>query len=239
MNKPGRTRLDSLICRYANISKREVRQLFIRKDIMVDGVDATAMSQVVGPFSHVTLQGESVQSLSARYIMLNKPKGVVSATKDAQHTTVIDLIHIEEKDQLHISGRLDFNTTGLLLLSNDGAWSKRLSDPENNIHKTYRVILENPVTTEYAKVFKEGIYFSYENITTRPALLHVIDDYTVEMTLSEGRYHQVKRMFGHFQNKVLELHRLSVGHLTVDPTLALGESRPLTINELDKIFTGY
>jgi 16S rRNA pseudouridine516 synthase len=238
MNKPGRTRLDRLICRYANISKREVRQLLIRKEIMVDGVDATAMSQVIGPFSQVMLQGKPVQSQSPRYIMLNKPKGVVSATKDAKHTTVIDLLNTEEKNQLHISGRLDFNTTGLLLLSNDGAWSKRLSVPENNIYKTYRVRLKKPVTPEYAKVFEKGIYFSYENMTTRPASLRLMDEYTVELALSEGRYHQVKRMFGYFQNEVLALHRLSVGYLSLDPALALGESRVLTLDEVDRIFTG-
>lgn len=232
IDKPRRSRLDVLICRYARVSKRQVREWLLQKKIWVDGVAANTMNQQIGPFSQVMLHDEWVQQYTPLYIMLNKPKAVVSATVDEQHQTVIDLIDHPNKQQLHIAGRLDFNTTGLLLLTNDSAWSKQLSLPENNIQKTYRVTLSQPVTEEYASVFSQGIYFAYEGITTRPATLVVINDYIVELSICEGRYHQVKRMFGYFQNTVLELHRLSIGNILLDNDLSIGESRNLTSNEI-------
>ena len=168
--------------------------------------------------------------------MLHKPKGVVSATKDDKHTTVIDLIQHERKHELHISGRLDFNSSGLLLLTNDGNWSRRLSAPKNQIHKCYHVQLDKKITPEYVKKFKEGIYFSYEKITTRPAHLTISSDFTAQVSLTEGRYHQIKRMFGFFQNEVLELHRFSVGNLSLDKNLMPGDSRLLTLEEAHAIF---
>lgn len=232
IDKPRRSRLDVLICRYARVSKRQVREWLLQKKIWVDGVAANTMNQQIGPFSQVMLHDEWVQQYTPLYIMLNKPKAVVSATVDEQHQMVIDLIDHPNKQQLHIAGRLDFNTTGLLLLTNDSAWSKQLSLPENNIQKTYRVTLSQPVTEEYASVFSQGIYFAYEGITTRPATLVVINDYIVELSICEGRYHQVKRMFGYFQNTVLELHRLSIGNILLDNDLSIGESRNLTSNEI-------
>lgn len=234
MRKAGRSRLDSLISRYAGISKRDVRQLLIHQKIQVDGLPATTMNQLIEPFSAVNVNGQWVQRQQPLYFMLNKPKGVVSATKDTHHKTVLDLIDHPNKSQLHIAGRLDFNTTGLLLLTNDGQWSKNLCLPESNMAKTYRVVLEKPVTEEYVRTFQQGIYFSYEKITTRPAKLNILDDYTVELSLCEGKYHQVKRMFGYFQNTVLELHRLSVGSICLDHQLALGESRSLTELEIQQ-----
>ena len=235
MNKPRRYRLDSLICRYAGVSKRQVREWLIKKSIRVDGSYANAMNQLIEPFSQVMLHNEWVQCFTPIYLMLNKPQGVVSATVDKKHQTVLDLIDHPSKEQLHIAGRLDFNTTGLLLLTNDSQWSKQISLPENNIKKTYRVTLSKPVTEEYAPVFSKGIYFAYENITTRPATLVIINDHTVELSICEGRYHQVKRMFGYFQNTVLELHRISIGGLLLDNAISLGESRVLTTQEKNNL----
>jgi 16S rRNA pseudouridine516 synthase len=235
--KSTRARLDTFISRHGGMSKREVRQCLLQQKITVDGLVATAMDQIIHQFSVVSLQGKIIQQNTPIYILLNKPKGVVSSTTDKNHTTVIDIIDVPRKKELHIVGRLDFNTTGLLLLTNDGRWSRRLSLPENNIQKKYRVTLEKKVTAEYATTFTQGIYFAHENITTRPAELMVISSHIVELTISEGRYHQVKRMFGYFQNKVLELHRLSVGKLPLDPKLSLGTSRSLTELEVKEIFS--
>jgi 16S rRNA pseudouridine516 synthase len=228
-------RLDRFIARRLSINIRAVRELLIQKKITLNGEVASLMNQPIGIFTAVVVDGDVLQHRDPVYIMLNKPKGVVSATKDDRHTTVIDIIDHPNKHELHIAGRLDFNTTGLLLLTNDGAWSKQLSLPENAVNKIYRVSLQKPLTPDiiikYQQAFATGIHLLPENITTRPATLTVLNDHTVELTISEGRYHQVKRMFGFFQYEVVELHRLSIGDIILDKGVVLGASRLLTAQE--------
>jgi 16S rRNA pseudouridine516 synthase len=231
-----RTRLDRLISRHAGIKRRDVRLLLAQGRVCVDGDIARMINQVVHQFSHVTLDGQTLQNHQPVYVMMNKPTGVVSATKDKLHTTVVDLINQPDRDDLHIAGRLDFNSSGLLLLTNDGRWSRQLSDPNNNVAKLYRVTVEKPLTDEYVSVFAEGILFSYEGVITRPAGLRIISDHVAEVSLVEGRYHQIKRMFGHFNNKVLTLHRYAVGNLRLDADLAAGQSRTLEKAEVSGIF---
>ena len=113
-----------------------------------------------------------------------------------------------------------------MLLTNDGAWSREISLPATKLSKTYEVTLSKPVTGEYVKAFQQGIYFAYEDITTQPAQLVILSPYKARISLVEGKYHQVKRMFGYFQNEVLSLHRISVGDITLDG-LAVGEWRVL------------
>jgi 16S rRNA pseudouridine516 synthase len=229
-------RLDRFVARHLSISKKAVRELLIQRKIMVDGKATNIMNHIIGPFTSVIVDGDIIQQRQAVYLMLNKTKGVVSATKDEKHKTVIDLIDHPLKNELHIAGRLDFNTTGLLLLTNDGTWSKQLSLPDNNVMKTYRVTLKESLSRSdietYQKTFHKGVLLLPENIITRPATLVALDANTVELSICEGRYHQVKRMFGCFQNEVLELHRLSVGSLLLDEKLGLGEVRDITTKEI-------
>lgn len=229
--KPSISRLDRFISKKSAFSKADVRLLIAQQRIFVDGILANSIQQPVTQFMRVELDGECLQANQPVYLLLNKPKGVVSATKDLQHTTVLDLIQHPQKDELHLVGRLDLNTTGLVLLTNDGAWSRKISLPETQLPKVYEVTLEQPLTNEYIRVFQQGIYFGYENITTQPAHLEIVSDYTARLSIVEGKYHQVKRMFGFFQNKVLALHRTSVGPISV-AGLASGESRLLTTQEL-------
>jgi 16S rRNA pseudouridine516 synthase len=174
------------------------------------------------------------------HIMLHKPVGVVCATKDVQHQTVIDLLGEQwgaaEKSALHIVGRLDLNTSGLVLLTNDSRWSEKLTLPESKVEKYYRVTLANPLSVEYVSAFAQGMYFAFENITTQPAKLSIISTYVAEVILTEGRYHQIKRMFGRFRNPVLALNRYAIGSLVLDDLLAVGGSRNLTQVEVAKIF---
>jgi 16S rRNA pseudouridine516 synthase len=227
-----RARLDRFISSRMGISRRDVRQLLIQGRIAVDNCTASEMHQAIGQFSHVTLDDEVLQADTALYIMLNKPAGVVSATRDTQHHTVVDLLNREAKEGLHIVGRLDFNSTGLLLLTNDGAWSRRLTSPEHKVAKNYLVTLEHPITEDYAQAFSQGMYFPYEDIQTQPAQLNIRSQFSAEVILTEGRYHQIKRMFGRFQNPVLSLHRTKIGCIDLDPDLAPGESRGLTAAEI-------
>ncbi|MBQ0834369.1 pseudouridine synthase [Marinobacter sp.] len=224
-------RLDRFISRNSDFSISDTRLLIAQKRIVLDGQVASSIQQKVAEFTRVVLDGQCLNDNKPVYIMLNKPRGVVSATKDPKHATVLDLIEHPQKSELHIVGRLDFNTTGLLLLTNDGAWSRRISLPETKLAKTYEVTLSEPLSDEYVAVFREGIYFAYENITTRPACLEILSDYTARLSLVEGKYHQVKRMFGFFQNQVLALHRVSVGSIFLEG-LEVGQSRALTIDEL-------
>lgn len=239
-------RLDRFISQRSNISRRDVRGALAKKRIRVDGVVASEANLRVGQFSHVTLDDVVLQDKHPVYIMMNKPKGVVSATKDDKNKTVFDLLSAQENlrtehdnvftlNDLHIVGRLDFNTSGLILITNDGHWSRRLSLPERQIAKHYQVKLDKPLTQEYIDAFAEGMHFPYEDIVTRPVHLKIISDYMAEVSLVEGRYHQIKRMFGRFQNTVVELHRMAVGELNLDDILAPGASRFLTLVEVERL----
>ncbi len=199
--------------------------------VLVDGAPATGICQLIDEFSTVQLDERVLQSKQGVYIMLHKPRGVVSATRDSRHRTVVDLLNRDDRDTLHIGGRLDYNSTGLLLLTNDGRWSRALNAPGNAVPKRYLVQLENPVFADYVEAFAEGMFFPYEGITTRPAQLEIIGSHTAQVVLHEGRYHQIKRMFGRFNNRVMALHRLAIGGLCLDPALCPGQYRELTAQE--------
>ena len=227
-----RSRLDRFISVNTGVSKKNVRTLLAKGLVKVDGVIARDIDLIVDEFSHVMLEDRVLQANKASYVMLHKPVGVVSATVDDKHKTVIDLLDRADKQNLHIVGRLDLNTSGLLLLTNDGRWSKKLMSPEHKVGKLYRVSLQNPIDESYIAAFANGMYFEYEDITTLPAKLEIVNEYTALVTLMEGRYHQIKRMFGRFRNPVVGLHRLSVGAITLDEKLLPGESRELTVDEV-------
>lgn len=225
------TRLDRFIDQHSDWSKGDTRLLLAQKRIRVDGEVAHSIQQRIDPFALVELDGQLLQQRQPVYLAFHKPAGVVSATKDTQHRTVLDCIDHPQRDELHIAGRLDFNSTGLVLLTNDGAWSRRISQPDSGIDKIYEVNVAEPLTEHYITAFREGIYFGYEDITTRPAVLDILSEYRARVTLHEGKYHQIKRMFGAFQNEVLALHRVSVGPIELG-TLAPGETRHLSSREL-------
>jgi len=230
-----RSRLDRFISRQTGVNRRDVRALLASGRVGLNGRPARDISEVINQFSHVTLDGKVLQSNTPLYIMLNKPAGVVSATWDARHRTVMDLLGDDLAEGLHIAGRLDFNSTGLLLLTNDGRWSRRLNSVQHPIEKVYRVTLEQALTAAYIEVFEQGMHFAFEDITTRSARLTILSDYSAEVRLTEGRYHQIKRMFGRFNNRVLTLHRVAIGSVVLDPTLAPGHSRILSPLERDSL----
>lgn len=229
----SRTRLDRFISEKCQINRKKVRLLLAQKRVSVDGVIALDIAQIINTFSVITLDGEIIQQNRALYIMLYKPVGVVCATKDDKHKTVIDLLCLNltplEKASLHIVGRLDLNTSGLVLLTNDSRWSEQLTSPTSKVTKKYLVTLKNPLHHDYINAFAYGMYFAYENITTKPVKLNILSKYKAEVFLTEGRYHQIKRMFGRFDNPVTALHRVSIGPYLLDESLAVGESRFITI----------
>lgn len=228
-------RLDRFLSKHLALQRKAIKPLLASGRVRVDAVVVRDADQMITQFSHIELDDRILQQHAPCYIMLNKPQGVVSATKDPRHKTVVDLLEHEYADDLHIAGRLDFNSTGLLLLTNDGRWSRNLSLPDNNIRKRYRVTVDKPLTQTYIDAFAEGMHFAYEGITTRPVELIILDDFSAEVILCEGRYHQIKRMFGRFDNTVLTLHRTAIGSLVLDNTLSLGESRTLSPEEVTSL----
>jgi 16S rRNA pseudouridine516 synthase len=229
-------RLDRFLGNLTNSNRRDVRLMLLAGRVQVDGSHVKDPMHEVRIFSQVRLDDEILQQgKAARYWMLHKPQGCVSATADPQHPTVLDLLDAPDKDDLHIAGRLDFNTSGLMLLTNDGQWSRRLTQPTNKLAKVYYVETEAPIEGGYVEKFAEGFYFAFEDLTTQPAELTVLDSHRARLSIVEGRYHQVKRMFGFFNNKVTRLHRASMGPLLLDPQLAPGQYRTLTADEIAMI----
>ena len=226
-------RLDRFLSNLQRFNRKQVRLALIAGRIKVDGRVVRDPLHAVTEFSEVRLDEELLQAgHPARYLMLHKPPGCVSATQDPQHRTVLDLIEVPDKDQLHIAGRLDFNTTGLMILTNDGQWSRRLTQPTTKLPKVYRVETEQVIEPHYVETFAQGIYFAFEDLTTLPAHLDILGPRLARLSIVEGRYHQVKRMFGHFQNKVVKLHRERMGELVLDESLQPGQYRSLSAEEI-------
>ncbi|GAA0274640.1 MULTISPECIES: pseudouridine synthase [Pseudomonas] len=229
-------RVDRFLSNLPRFNRKQVRLLLVERRIRVDGVAVSDPHHEVREFSRVCLDDEVLQAgKPARYFMLHKPRGCVSATSDPEHPTVLDWLDEPDKGELHIAGRLDFNTTGLLVITNDGQWSRRLTQPQTKLPKVYRVETQQDIGPEYAPTFAAGLYFAFEDLTTQPAELTLLGPRTARLSIVEGRYHQVKRMFGHFDNKVIDLHRERMGPLVLDATLAPGEYRALTDAEIRQV----
>ncbi len=226
-------RLDRFISKKKSINRKHVRLLLAQKRIIVDNQISKETQQLITPFNEVYLDGELLQKKSAIYLILNKPKGIISATKDPIHKTVLDLIDPDLHDSLHIVGRLDRYSTGLILLTNNGNWSSAITNPNNKVAKQYIVEVENDINESCIQAFSDGIYFPYEGITTQPAAISLITSKKALVELKEGKYHQIKRMFGRFRNPVLSIHRRAIGNLQLPEELKPGMYRHLTKEELE------
>ncbi len=227
-------RLDHFIAKSSGISERSAKELIASGKITVDQKISRNLREEVSRFSSVSLEGQSVQEpVERHYLMMNKPVGVLSATVDDQHETVLDLIDLPDKVSLHLAGRLDRSSSGLVLLTNDGKWSESLTEPDRKVAKVYLVETDRPIPAVAVNNFAEGFEFSPEGITTRPAGLELLSDYRARVTLHEGRYHQIKRMFHRIDGiKLRSLHRVSIGGIALPDDLAPGEWRridPLAI----------
>lgn len=226
-------KLDRLIAGHAAMGRQAAHLAIAAKRVRVDGMIVTDGHHPVDRFTRVELDGGVIQQPErALYLMLHKPEGILSATKDDRHATVLDLIDDPDKHTLHIAGRLDRGTSGLVLLTNDGRWSKRLMAAEHKVPKVYLVETQEPIPPDAVAAFARGFYFHTEDITTLPAELVILSERSARLTLHEGRYHQVKRMFHRTGNRVLRLHRESVGELALPADLPSGAWRPLTAREV-------
>lgn len=219
-------------------TRSELKKMIRSGRVQIDGVPAKRPEQKVEPDTQeVRLDGQVICYQKLEYYMLHKPAGVVSATKDAKEKTVIDLITGTKRKDLFPVGRLDKDTEGLLLITNDGDLAHRLLTPGKHVDKMYFARIEGCVTEEDVAAFLRGLDIGDETLTL-PAKLEILSAGAISeirITIQEGRYHQVKRMFEAVGMRVLYLKRLSMGSLTLDETLEKGAFRPLTSEELKEL----
>jgi 16S rRNA pseudouridine516 synthase len=228
-------RLDRFLVNHAGLSRSQAQRAVRTGMVCVDGQPVRDPSRHLHEGQTVTLSGQPVLARGLRYFMLHKPAGYVSVTEDGMHPTVLDLVHEPRRDALHAAGRLDLDSTGLVLLTDDGAWSHRVTSPRRKCAKRYRVTLAEPLSADAAKRIEAGVLLRGEERPTRPAQLEPISATEVWLTISEGRYHQVKRMFAAIGNHVLALHRDRIGSVELDPALTPGDYRPLTAEEISAL----
>ncbi len=222
-------KLDRLIGKHHSIGRTQARRHILAGRVTVDGHPTRERDIEVDRFAQVALDGAVVQLAARRLrLMLHKPIGVISATKDSQHRTVLDLIDDPDKRTLHLVGRLDLNTSGLVLLTNDGRWSKALMHPDHKVPKTYHVTSHEPIPSSAPAQFLTGFYFEPEGLTTLPAKLEIRTDHTARVTLHEGRYRQIRRMFHRLGCQVTALHRVSIGPFKLPTDLPPGQWRSLS-----------
>ncbi|MDE5415661.1 pseudouridine synthase [Alkalihalobacterium chitinilyticum] len=230
-------RIDKLLANVGFGTRKEVKKLLKTGVVHVDGEPVKDGKYHVKPDEQsVTVHGEPVEYKPYIYLMLNKPKGVISATEDNQHETVIDLLAFEHAVYEPFPvGRLDKDTEGFLILTNDGKLSHELMSPKKHVDKTYAATVRGEVTEEDVQKFKEGVELD-DGYVTKPGHLVIREAgpiSEIELTITEGKFHQVKRMFQAVGKKVLELKRISIGPLDLDSNLRLGEYREMTEEEIE------
>ena len=224
-------RIDKYLCDMSIGSRSEIKEYIRKKLITVDGVVVTDPGMKISEDSAVTFKGEPLQYKPFRYYMLNKPQGVVSATKDNIDTTVMDLLKgVNTRDMFPV-GRLDKDTEGLLIITNDGELSHRLLSPRSHVDKCYLVQLMHSITADDIKSLSKGVDIGDDTLTL-PAKVEAIAADRIYLTITEGRYHQVKRMLEAVGNKVVFLKRVSFGPLELDSDLAPGQYRELDDSEI-------
>ncbi|MFQ0990889.1 16S rRNA pseudouridine(516) synthase RsuA [Gilliamella apicola] len=225
-------RLDKFLAHHLGISRTIVNKELKAKKVTVDGEIIKSGAYQLSPEQIVEYDGYEITPVTNnRYFMLNKPQGYVCSTDDPDHPTILYFIDEPMPEKLHAAGRLDLDTTGLVLLTDDGKWSHRITSPKHHCEKIYLVTVERPLTADLIEIFNNGIKLKSEKSLTKPAKLNIIDDFHAELTISEGRYHQVKRMFAAVDNHVVALHRKQIGNIKVD--IPEGEYRPLTQDEIN------
>ncbi|WP_407333033.1 16S rRNA pseudouridine(516) synthase RsuA [Enterovibrio sp. 27052020O] len=225
-------RLDKFLCETVGVTRTQATRLLKEKRVTVSGDIVKSGALKIAEDADVEFDGAPLRLSGPRYIMMNKPEGYVCSHEDGHNPTVFILLDEVGADKLHIAGRLDCDTTGLLLLTDDGQWSHRVTSPKHKCDKVYRVVLDDPISEETADVFSEGLLLRGEKTDTLPAQLEQVSEKEALLTIHEGKYHQVKRMFAAVGNKVVGLHRESVGELVLDEALAPGEYRQLTPQEI-------
>lgn len=226
-------RLDKFIAEQTGLTRSQAAKALKSGVVSVNEEIEKSGARKVSAEDAIRYEGEFLEWLEGgQYFMLYKPQGYVCSHDDGEYPTVFQFFDYPLMNKLHTAGRLDVDTTGLVLLTDDGQWSHRITSPKHHCEKTYLVTLADPVEAFYAQQLAEGILLRDEKEPCLPAKMEILDDYNVNLTISEGRYHQVKRMFAALGNKVEALHRWRIGDIVLDESLEEGEYRALSDKEI-------
>lgn len=228
-------RLDKIIVSQTEYSRKQVKELIKQRKITVNGEIITKSDIKIDVQNFdIKIDGIKINVKKYIYLVLNKPKGYISATEDKSAKTVLDLVPSKYMHrELFPVGRLDKDTTGLMIITDDGEFSHNILSPKKHIKKTYNVIIDIEMTEEMVKGFKNGVVLN--DGECKEAILEITGKNTGIVTLTEGRYHQIKRMFGCYGAKVIELQRIGMGNFILPDNLELGLCRELKAEELKKI----
>ena len=226
-------RLDKFICHHSGISRAEAKRVLRQDLVTCNGEVIRSGAYKVTSETEVELDGQLLGEVKKRYIMLNKVADTICSTVDEEYPSIINFLdELPNTRGLHIAGRLDVDTTGLVLITDDGQWSHQITSPKKQCAKRYRVWLAEPLCNDAEQQVEQGIQLRGEDELTKPGTLERIDDTEVLLTIIEGKYHQVKRMFAAVGNRVVGLHREQIGEIVLDENLAEGQWRYLEKEEI-------
>lgn len=230
-------RIDKLLANMNIGSRKEVKKYIKDGVISVNGNIVTKPTfQVNEDIDEITFNNEKIIYERYLYLMMNKPQGFISATEGYNEKTVIDLLDEQYKDRgLFPAGRLDKDTEGLVFLTNDGRLAHNILSPKKRVWKKYYAEVDNDLEVSDITNFEKGIFIKEDNYFSKPAKLEILSDRSCYVYLSEGKYHQVKRMLSALGKNVIYLKRISIGSLFIDENLKLGGYRKLTVEELDNL----
>ena len=230
-------RLDKFICKSTELTRTEAKKLLKLGEVKVNGEVAKNPAMQVHENNEITVDGRPLTARTSRYFMLHKVPDTICSNVDEVYPSVLHFIEVDKAFDLHIAGRLDADTTGLVLITDDGRWSHNVISPKKHCQKIYRVWLRDEIDheklSELIEHFKAGIQLQGEASLTRPAILEHVEDNEVLLTITEGKYHQVKRMFAAVGNKVIALHREQIGNIELGD-LSAGDWRELTEEEVSE-----
>ncbi|WP_261817237.1 pseudouridine synthase [Vibrio gallicus] len=223
-------RLDKFVCKSTELTKSEAHHVIHCGLVRVNGEITTIESTQVHENNSIFLNDVRLNLRDFRYILMHKPAGTICSNIDEVYPSLFNFLTVDNPSELHIAGRLDADTTGLVLITDDGRWSFNITSPAQKCSKVYRVGLSRPITEDVAHRFKLGIALQGEEQLTRPAILDVISPKEVLLTITEGKFHQVKRMFAAVGNRVIRLHREAIGEVKLD--VEVGQWRYLSRGEI-------
>jgi 16S rRNA pseudouridine516 synthase len=224
-------RLDKFICKSTELTRTEAKKLLKMGEVHVNGEVIKNPATQVHENNTITIDGQPLTARSSRYIILHKPLDTICSNVDEGFPSLLHLLDVDKAFDMHIAGRLDADTTGLVLITDDGRWSHNIISPKKQCTKVYRVWLRDPLKDNTAEKFIHGVQLQGEADLTRPAVLEQVAEKEVLLTITEGKYHQVKRMFAAVGNRVVGLHREQIGAIKL-ADLPLSQWRYLTEDEI-------
>ena len=225
-------RLDKYLCESTDLTRSQARSVLVGGEVTVNGEVIKHGTHLVRDGDDVRWEDETLALIGLRYIMLNKPAGYECSLRNSQYPSVMNLLDVDKRDRLHTVGRLDVDITGLILITDDGQWMHRIISPRHRCDEVYLATLAEPLPENAQDRLTAGIVLEDDDKPTLPAVLEQVDERRARLTMQEGNYDQVRRMFASLGSHVLTLHRERIGSVALDTDLQARESRYLTPAEV-------